>query len=260
MNKVKTIKVIRNKLKNHQPSIGGWLQIPNGSVAEILGDAGYDWVAVDMEHGSIDFGQLPDLFRALELGNTLPLVRVAEGTILDCRRALDAGAGGIIVPNLKTAEEFLRLRDACRWPPDGNRGVGFCRANLFGEKFGNYQLEAKKPLLVAMIENSTALQNLESILKAPGLDAVLIGPYDLSSSLGLTGKLRNSVVQQAIAKILKKARQAGVPAGIHVIQPSLEELSRRIGEGFHFIPYSIDAVMLAAGAKSWTGRNKNPEN
>jgi len=259
MNKAEKIKGIRSKLKKNQPSIGSWLQLPNGSVAEILGAAGYDWVAVDMEHGSIDFGHLPDLFRALELGNTLPLVRVENGTFLHCRRALDAGAGGIIIPDIQTAEQLSALRDACRWPPDGRRGVGFCRGNLFGQNFQSYQVEAREPFLVAMIENSVALKNLEAILQVPGLDAVLIGPYDLSSSLGFTGRLHLHVVQQAIAKILKKARQVGVPAGIHVIEPSPSELSRRIKEGFRFLPYSIDAVMLATGAKSWIEGIKKPK-
>ena len=135
MNRLKSIKKIRENLSNGGYSIGTWIQIPHPSIAEIMGQSGYDWVAIDMEHGTISANQLPDLFRALELGNTLPLVRLAQGHTKDCKRALDAGAGGIIVPMVERAEQLKTVRDACCWPPKGNRGVGFSRANLFGKNF-----------------------------------------------------------------------------------------------------------------------------
>ena len=103
-----------------------------------MGQAGYDWVAIDLEHGSIGVHQIPDLCRALELGNTLPLVRLAQGHSKDCKQALDAGAGGVIAPMVESAEQLLLIRDACRWPPAGTRGVGFSRANLFGRHFDAY--------------------------------------------------------------------------------------------------------------------------
>jgi len=135
MNRLDAIKRLREKLRTGGISIGSWMQIPHPSIAEIMGQAGYDWVAVDMEHGSIGAHQLPDLFRALELGNTLPLARVARGHAKDCKQALDAGAGGIIVPMIESAEQLVEVRDACRWPPAGMRGIGFSRANLFGKHF-----------------------------------------------------------------------------------------------------------------------------
>ena len=133
------IESIREKLQNDQVSIGTWQQIPHASVSEILGQAGYDWVAVDMEHGSIGVDQLPDLFRAIELGGTLPLARIAESKPKDCKQALDAGAGGIIAPMIQSADQLKTIRDACCWPPTGKRGVGFSRANLFGKNFDEYK-------------------------------------------------------------------------------------------------------------------------
>ena len=225
------------------------MQIPHGSVAEIMGASGYDWVAVDMEHGAIGVEQLPDLFRALELGNTLPLVRVAEGTAKDCKLALDAGAGGVIIPNIQSADQLIGIRDFCRWPPTGKRGVGFSRANLFGKNFEIYKKEAQAPLLVAMIENSRALPALDAILKVQGLDAILIGPYDLSASLGITGRLQDPRMQAACRAILQKATKAKVPCGVHVVHPSRAELTKRIRQGYRFLPYSIDSVFLATQAK-----------
>ena len=247
MNKLKAVHAIRNKMKRGQPTIGSWMQIPHGSVAEIMGAAGYDWVAVDMEHGSVSVAQLPDLFRALELGNTLPLVRVAEGAARDCQQALDAGAGGIIVPNIKSADHLIAVRDACRWPPAGKRGVGFSRANLFGDNFRSYTDEAQAPLLVAMLEDVRALDELDSILAVEGLDAVLLGPYDLSASLHQTAKFNHPNYLRALRTILWKAQTFRIPLGIHVVEPSTTELKKRIRQGFRFLPFSMDSVLLRKG-------------
>jgi 2-dehydro-3-deoxyglucarate aldolase len=247
MNKIKAIRAIRKKLGQGKCTVGSWMQIPHGSVAEIMGAAGYDWVAVDMEHGSVGVAQLPDLFRALELGNTLPLVRVAEGAARECQQALDAGAGGIIVPNIKSADHLIAVRDACRWPPGGKRGVGFSRANLFGGNFRSYTQQAQAPLLVAMLEDVRALDELDSILAVEGLDAVLLGPYDLSASLHQTAKFDHPHYLRALKTILRKAQTFSIPLGIHVVEPSTTELKKRIRQGFRFLPFSMDSVLLREG-------------
>lgn len=249
MNRISAIDNIRKRLRIGGVTLGSWIQVPHTSVAEIMGRSGYDWVAVDMEHGSISVHQLPDLFRALELGGTLPLVRLAQGHPKDCKQALDAGAGGVIIPMIETAEELRAVRDACCWPPTGTRGVGFSRANLFGKDFEVYKSEACSPLLVAMIEHTRALEQLEAILKVDGLDAILIGPYDLSASMGLTGMFDHDDFKGAMQRIMILAERAGVPAGVHVVQPSESELRQRIKEGYRFLAYSIDAVMLRIGAE-----------
>ena len=140
MNRLKKINEIRNKLAKNGHSIGSWMQIPSSSISEIMGDAGFDWIAVDLEHGSISNAQLPNIFRALELGNTLPIVRLSQASPKDCKLALDAGAGGVIVPMVENAEQLSLMRDACYWPPRGSRGVGFSRANLFGKYFQDYNV------------------------------------------------------------------------------------------------------------------------
>ena len=249
MNRLLKIKEIRARLQGGMASIGSWMQIPDSSVAEIMGSSQFDWVAVDMEHGAISHHQLPDIFRALELGNTLPLARIAEGSPRDCKQALDAGAGGIIVPMIEDAAQLVSVRDACRWPPAGMRGVAFSRANLFGKNFKPYIEEAQSPLLVAMIENTQALENIEKILSVDGLDAILIGPYDLSASLGLMGNFDHPEVTAAMGRILSSAKKANIAAGIHVVEPSLVEINDRIKEGYSFLPYSIDTVILRQGVE-----------
>jgi 2-dehydro-3-deoxyglucarate aldolase len=244
MNRLTSVNLIRAKLKEGGYSIGSWMQIPHTSVAEIMGQAGYDWVAVDMEHGAVAAHQLPDLFRALELGNTLPLARIAQGHPKDCKQALDAGAGGIIVPMIESAQHLISVRDACRWPPSGCRGVGFSRANLFGKNFDAYREEAQAPLLVAMIEHYRAVAELDGILDVEGLDAILIGPYDLSASMGLTARFDHPDFCTALNRILSLTMAKSIPVGVHVVTLDSDELKHRIEEGYRFLAYSIDAVML----------------
>ena len=244
MNRLKAIKKIRENLNDGGYSIGSWMQIPNSSIAEIMGQAGYDWVAIDMEHGSISTHQLPDLFRALELGNTLPFVRLARGHYKDCKQALDAGAAGIIVPMIKSAEHLKKVRDATRWTPAGNRGVAFSRANLFGKHFDEYIEEAQQPILVAMIEHIDAIDELDEILKVKGLDAILIGPYDLSASMGLTAQFDHQEFIKVVDIIKDKAKSANIPYGIHVVKPSVNDLQEKVEDGYRFIAYSMDSVFL----------------
>jgi 2-dehydro-3-deoxyglucarate aldolase len=126
----------------------------------------------------------------------------------------------------------------------GERGVGFSRANLFGQKFEAYKEQAKHPLLIAMIETQKGASGIREILKVPGLDAIFIGPYDLSASLGVIGDFNHPLFKDALRLILDECRMAGIPSGIHVIKPIKDELNLRIKEGYQFIAYSIDAVFL----------------
>jgi len=245
MKRFDLINNIRYKLRQGQTSIGSWIQIPNSSTAEIMGQSGYDWVAVDLEHGSISVEQLPDLFRSLELGGTLPLVRLAQGHPKDCKQALDAGAGGVIVPMVHTSEQIEAVQKACCWPPSGIRGVGYSRANLFGKHFISYQdEEAQSPLFIAQVEHIDAVNNIEDILSVSGLDAVFIGPYDLSASMGITGQFKHKDFLEIMSSLLKVCIQKNMPIGLHVVQPDAKELNKKISEGYKFIAFSIDSVFL----------------
>jgi len=248
MNRLKAIQKIRKNLSSGGCSVGSWMQIPDSSIAEIMGQSGYDWVSVDMEHGAISVDNLPDIFRGLELGNTLPLARVAEGKSKDCKQALDAGAGGVIVPMIDNVRQLEKVRDAISWPPIGKRGVAFSRANLFGKYFNEYSEEAQRPLLIAMIENISAVENLDEILQVKGLDAILIGPYDLSASMGLTAKFNSQEFVNIIDLIKEKSNFAKVPVGIHIVTPSEKDLRDKIQSGYRFIAYSIDSVFLSVNS------------
>lgn len=235
---------LRGKLKSGGASIGSWMQIPSTSLAEIMGDAGYDWIAIDMEHGAISVDQLPDLFRSIELGGCLPLVRLAEGSMAECKRALDSGAAGVIVPMVESAGHLRQVREFCCWPPSGKRGVGFSRANLFGKNFESYHGEAQTPFLVAMIENLQAANNIEEILKVEGLDAILIGPYDLSASMRITGDFADERFIGVVNRVKVLCRQYQIPFGLHIVSPNPTTLKSSILEGSQFIAYGVDGVFF----------------
>ena len=244
MDRLKNINRIRKKLKKGDYTIGTWMQLTDSSVAEILGKSGYDWVAVDLEHGSISINQLPNIFRAIELGSSLPLARIEAPNPVRCKQALDAGAGGIIVPMIENASQLLLIKEACCWPPAGKRGVGFSRANLFGQNFEQYRKEAQSPILVAQIENMNAVKNLEEILKVKGLDSVMIGPYDLSASMEITAEFNHPSFIKILKNILELCKKHNVPCGYHVVTPDLNLLKKQIKSGYQFLAYSTDGVFL----------------
>ncbi|MFM7828861.1 MAG: HpcH/HpaI aldolase family protein [Actinomycetota bacterium] len=244
MNRLEKVRAIRSKLQSGKPTIGSWMQLADSNVAEIMGRAGYEWVAIDMEHGPVSVGQLPDIFRALELGGTLPMARVASPTVINCRQALDQGTAGVVVPMISTAGQIQAIIEECHWPPRGRRGVGFQRANVFGRYFDDYMLESQESLVVAQIEHIDAVDNLDSILKVEGLDAVMVGPYDLSASMGVTGDFDHKKFKDALAKMLERCAKHKVPCGIHVVQPEPKMIDQRVREGYTFIAYGVDTVFL----------------
>jgi len=230
------------------------MQLPSASVAEIMGNAGYDWVAVDLEHGSFALNSLPDIFRALELGGTVPFARVGQNACKDIKQVLDAGARGVIIPMI---EGRGGMEDAVAWakyPPEGRRGVGFSRANLFGRRFEEYFSSINDEIVVvAQIESIGAVRALDEILAVPGLDAIIIGPYDLSASMGLTGQFAHPEFIAAVEHARRKAEECRVPMGLHVVQPDPEALRVRIAEGDRFLAYGIDALFLHQNASNPVG-------
>jgi 2-dehydro-3-deoxyglucarate aldolase len=236
---------IKEKLRQGDPTIGSWMQMPDTSVAEIMGQAGYDWVAVDLEHGRFSQQSLPDIFRALELGGTVPFARVACSEAKDIKAALDAGALGIILPMIESAQQLKKAIASALYPSKGSRGVGYCRANMFGKKFEEYSEKvAQEIILIAQIEDIRAVEALDEILCVSGLDGIIIGPYDLSASMGLTAQFEHQDFLAAMDRIRHKALEYKVPMGMHIVQPDQNKLQQKISEGYQFIAYSIDSVFL----------------
>lgn len=226
-------------------SIGTWMQINSPSVAEILASNGYDWIAIDAEHGEFSAHDYINIFRAIENHNSKPFVRIPKAGIHDVKLALDSGAKGIIIPMIENSSQLKQCIDWIFYPPKGKRGVGFSRANLFGKKFENYVKSINDELtIVAQIESINAVEDLDQILGVEGLDAIMVGPYDLSASMGLTADFENPKFKEVIETIENKCKKSNVKMGYHIVQPSKEELQNRIEKGYELIAYGIDALFL----------------
>ena len=248
MNKLEKIKAIRQKLKQGEISCGTWQQIPHTGISEIIASQGYDWVVIDLEHGSININELPNLFLALEANNVLPFLRLSQSNSINAHQALEAGAAGLIFPMINNADQLKELIKRSKLPPSGSRGVGFSRACLYGKNFDENLLFGQNPFIVAMIESSESVKNIESIVKTEGLDAVLIGPYDLSASLEKTGDFSSEEFKFSLQKIEKACAQNSIPKGIHIVKPSQEEFQSYVSKKFQFIAYSTDALFLLSSS------------
>lgn len=243
--------LLKNKLKNNRLLIGSWITLADTAIAEIMAKSGFDWLVVDMEHSAITLPEAQELIRIIELAGCVPLVRVGENNPFIIKRVMDAGSGGIIVPMVNSKNDAIKAVSACKYPPVGERGVGLARAQGYGLGFEKYKkwLE-KESLVIVQIEHIEAINNIEEILNVEGVDASIIGPYDLSASLGHPGDFDRKEIKNAIANYIKACDKSGKPAGTHVIAPDGQEANRRIKEGFKFIAFSMDALFLAEKIKS----------
>lgn len=242
--------IVKEKLKQGKPTIGSWMQLPNISVAEILGQAGYDWVAIDFEHGSFSIEALPALCLALEKGDTIPFARIAQAQQKEIKQALDAGVKGLIFPMIKNADELKQAISWASYPPYGTRGVGYSRANLFGKYFEELVPESTNDLvLIAQIEHIDAVKVLDQILSVERLDGIIVGPYDLSASMNLTGKFDDPEFKDTMAEIETKAKQFNIPMGLHIVQPNSVMLKKKIQDGYQFVAYGIDSLFLYHAAE-----------
>ena len=248
MKNIILLKKLRQKIKKKY-SLGSWIQIPNTSIAEIFGSSGYDWIALDLEHGAISIDQIPDLARAIELGNSLAFARVSNLQLEEVNRILDTGISGLIFPKIESATVLKNLIYTCTLPPHGCRGVGYSRANMFGRNFNVYSKGLFKPFIIAQIESIKGVDNLDSILKVKGLDAIFIGPYDLSASLKVMGNFNSKKFKETITKIIYKSKRAKIPYGIHLIKSDEKDLKKLIKKGFKIIACSTDSVILNEGIK-----------
>ncbi len=242
-------KTLKLKLKNKENSIGSWITIPHQAVIDILAEAGFEWLCIDLEHTAIDYNELQILIGFIQARGMAALVRVSKNEEVVIKRALDAGADGIIVPMVCTAEEAKKAVEFAKYPPIGKRGVGLNRAQRYGFGFEEYQDWVKNHLVViAQIEHIDGVNNLNEIIEVEGIDGIIIGPYDLSGSLGIPGKYDEPIVKQALEKVEKICKEKKVSLGFHVIEPNIELVKSRMGMGYNFIAFSTDFFFMGRKA------------
>ncbi len=239
---------LRTLWKSGAAAVNGWLAIPNSFSAETMAHQGWDSLTIDLQHGMVDYQAMVPMLQAISTTGTVPVVRVPwlEPGIL--MKTLDAGAYGVICPMVNTPEDAQKLVAWTHYAPRGTRSFGPVRALLYGG--ADYPQHANDTIVTfAMIETAKALDNLDAILSVEGLDAIYIGPSDLSLALGCRPVFDDvdPKAQQAIDHILERARAHGVVAGIHNGTP--EGALARIAAGFQFVTVSSDARLMAAGAQ-----------
>jgi len=249
---------LKAKLKRNELTIGSWITIGHPSVVEIMCSAGFEWLTIDMEHTSIDINTAQILISTIQAQGCKALVRVSKNEEVIIKRVLDAGADGIIVPMITSKAEALEAVNYAKYPPEGKRGVGLFRAQKYGKGFDEYKKWVNEELvIIAQIEHVDAVENIEDIITTNGIDGVIIGPYDLSASMGCPGEFYRDDVQGNIKKVLAECKKHHVPSGFHVIESNPEKLNEKIKEGCTFLAYSLDFFFLGDNARDGMEKVRN---
>tara|TARA_Y100000294_G_C8554121_1_gene336523 strand:- start:576 stop:1307 length:732 start_codon:yes stop_codon:yes gene_type:complete len=226
-------------------TLGSWITLNHISIVEIMADAGFDWLCVDLEHSVIDYYGAEKLIATIEAKGCVPYVRVGANDPLIIKRVLDAGAKGIIVPMINSKIDAEKAVNAVKYPPLGNRGVGLARAQGYGFDFEEYaDTINNETRVIAQIEHIDAINNLEDIITVDGIDGTIIGPYDLSGSMGKPGKYEDSDVVDVLRKYEEVSKKVDKPMGYHIIEPNHKLVLEKIKNGYTFIAFSLDILFL----------------
>lgn len=227
------------------------------AIAEIMAKAGFDWLVIDLEHSVISIDIAGELIRTIDLCGVAPLVRLTSNDPNQIKRVMDAGAHGIVVPMVNTSDEAARAVAATRYAPAGSRGVGLARAQGYGINFQDYlRWQSDGPVVIVQIEHKDAIDQLDEILTVPGVDGFIIGPYDLSCSMGIPGQFEQVEFISAMTRIRETGQRFGCSAGLHIVEPDLQRLEQTIREGYTFIAYSVDIRMLDVGVRQGIAKMK----
>jgi len=239
--------------------IGSWLNSGSTVLAELMASCGFDFLCVDAEHSAVDLPDTQRLFQAIRSGcpTCASLVRLHGVDYPFVKRYLDAGADGVIAPLVRSAAEARLLVQACKYPPDGMRGIGFCRANGYGATVEDEIRRANQEVLVAVqIEHAEAIVAIDEILAVPGIDAVFIGPYDLTASLGIPAQFTHPDYMAAKAKVLSACLRHNIVPGIHAVKPDPNDAKSLLEEGYRLMAYSLDITMVASACRLGLARLK----
>ena len=231
------------------PPIGTWLSAASPLLAEAAGQAGFDWGVVDMEHSPLDLMGVVHMLQALGNTRLVPVVRVPWNDSVATKRVLDAGAATVLFPFLQDADEAARAVASTRYPPEGHRGMaGMSRAAGYGTR-PDYLRTANQGIgVVVQLETPQALAALDEIAAVPGVDALFVGPADLSGSMGLPGQLMHPDVMSAMTRAARRCAELGKPVG--TIGGTPEQVARYRAAGFTFLAMGSDIGLFVGGAQA----------
>ncbi|MCS7252773.1 MAG: aldolase/citrate lyase family protein [Armatimonadota bacterium] len=240
---------VKEKLKRCEATVGSWLSLGSPTASLIMARSGFEWLVIDTEHGQIGYDAMLHCIQAICLTECIPFVRVAWNDPMLIKRALDAGALGIVVPMVCNAQEAAAAVRATFFPPMGMRSAGGALApNLHGSDY--FRRANDEICLIVQIEHFMAVERSREILSVDGIDGCFIGPNDLAASLGLlhTNFRQEKSWLEAIERVLNVANEIGKPAGIHCADA--DEAIERINQGFKFVAISSELRLMSAAASS----------
>jgi 4-hydroxy-2-oxoheptanedioate aldolase len=244
------VKWLRERLLNKELLIGTFLNLGSSVTAEIAGNAGFDWVLIDLEHGAGNRQELLYQLQAIESTPAVPFVRIAWNDPVMFKQVLDLGASGIMVPYIQTVQEAERAVAAMRYPPAGIRGVAVMnRACGFGPGFNDYFQSASSRLVtILQIESAEAIKNIDQIAAVDGADVLFVGPMDLSVGLGVPQQWNHPTMRSALAKVVNACQKSGKAAGIILMNE--DQIEQAFADGFTVLSYSSDSAAVMKGLKS----------
>ena len=232
-----------------QPPLGTWIMSASALAAEAIGHAGFDWGVIDMEHSPIDFGDVVHLLQAVGNTKMVPVLRVPWNDAVMVKRALDAGAATLLFPFIESAQDAARAVAATRYPPQGVRGMaGMSRAARFGLDTEYLQTANRRIGVIAQLESRAGLAALAEIAAVPGVDALFIGPADLSADMGHVGQPMHPRVLEAMTNAARLAAQLGKPIG--TIGGHAGEVAQYRAAGFQYLACGSDLGLMMSGAQA----------
>lgn len=242
--------VTRQKLLDGEATIGSFLGLGSPHIAEMLGHAGFDWLVLETEHSAVESERVEQMMMGVSGTAATPIVRVTRADPLEIGRVLDVGAMGVLVPMVRTAREVQVIVDATRYPPAGTRGFGPLRASRYALDYEDYLNRANDQLIVAVIiETAEAIENINEIAAVPGLDVMFLGLYDLCLSYGLNpNQMPYPQIDDCIDRVLEAGKAHQVAVGTGVGSP--DDLQSRAQQGFRFLSYGTDYLMLSGAART----------
>lgn len=244
---------VKEALRAGKPQVGTWLSLGDPLATRLMARVGFPWLTVDLEHSPIDWSQAAIQFALIAEAGCVPLARVPRGDHDYIKRVLDAGAMGIVVPMVDTVEQARAAIAAAKYPPVGNRSIGgTAHALNFGVTPGEYFAAANEAILVVLqTESPRGIENAEAIYSLPGVDAIFVGPNDLSFQMR-SADGRDPTPEEfeaALQKVVQIGRRVGTPVGIHVQTP--EQVRQRVAQGFQFIALASELKMMVDRARQW---------
>jgi len=236
---------LKKKLRNRAPVFAGWTSLGDPQITEAFTNARFDFIGIDIEHGTTSFQQSQRIIAAAQAGGSLCLPRIASHSMEMIKRLLDSGADGIIVPMVENPEQVAKLVEWIKYPPKGKRSFGINRGQNYGFDFDEYVRDWNdSSVIIAQIESLEGVESIEKILACDDIDAVMVGPYDLSGSLGIPGEIEHPKLKQAASRVVGAAKKHVRGCGSQMVDFDPASIRAKLGEGYSFIVLASDIFLL----------------